>query len=89
MIERPATVGRRVLAAVRFAVVAATCLAGAGCDAEEPYLASGTIDAAEVRFSSNRALADNVARRHCGQYERDARFIGYGDNTAYYECDRR
>jgi len=87
MIERQAKAGRWALAVARGAAVAAICLAG--CAAEEPFLASGTIDGAEVRFGSNRALADNIARRHCGQYERDARFIGYGADTAFYECDRR
>ena len=79
--------------AIRLAAVCATIAAAAGCGTglmtEEPYLASGDIKGAEVKYETNRALADNVAQRHCAQYNRIARFVGKGPDTAYYECDER
>ena len=78
---------------MRIAALCAALSAVAGCGTgfmtEEPYLASGDINGAEVRYETNRALADNIALRHCAQYNRTARFIGKGPDTAYYECDER
>ena len=78
---------------MRIASLCALLSPAAGCGTgfmtEEPYLVSGDIDKAEVRYGTNRALADNVALRHCAQYNRVARFIGRAPDTAYYECDQR
>jgi hypothetical protein len=84
---------RQTRRALRIAALCAALSATAGCGSgimtEEPYLASGDINGAEVRYGSNRALADNVAQRHCMQYSRVARFIGKAPDTAFYECDKR
>lgn len=79
--------------AMRIAALFALLLTAAGCGSgfmtEEPYLVSGDIKGAEVRVETARTLADNIAERHCAQYNRTARFIGKGPDTAYYECDER
>lgn len=62
---------------------------GTGMMTEEPYLKSGDRNGAEVAFESNRTLADTVAMRHCAEFDRVARFIGRGPDSAYYECDER
>lgn len=78
---------------MRIASLCALLAPAAGCGTgfmtEEPYLVSGDIDKAEVRYGTNRALADNIALRHCAQYNRVARFIGKAPDTAYYECDEK
>jgi hypothetical protein len=78
-----------VLCAVLCAVLAPAVGCGSGMMTEEPYLESGDINGAQVKFETNRALADNIAQRHCAEYNRVARFIGKGPDTAYYECDER
>jgi hypothetical protein len=84
---------RQATRAMRIAALCAMLLPAAGCGTgfmtEEPYLVSGDIKGAEVSFETDRALADNIAERHCAQYNRNARFIGKGPDTAYYECDER
>jgi hypothetical protein len=76
---------------MEIAVLCIVLAAAAGCGSmtEEPYVKAGDINGAQVEFETNRALADNVAMRHCAQYNRVARFIGRGPDTAYYECDER
>jgi hypothetical protein len=78
---------------LRIVALCALLTAAGGCAkgfmTEEPYLVSGDINGAEVRVESARALADNIAERHCAQYNRTARFIGKAPDTAYYECDLR
>lgn len=85
--------GEQAKRAVRIAALCAALATVAGCGTgfmtEEPYLVSGDINNAEVRVESARALADNIAERHCAQYNRTARLIGKGPDTAYYECDVR
>jgi hypothetical protein len=68
---------------------ALTAVAGCGTMKEEPFLVDGDANGATVRYGSDRALADNVAERHCVQYGRVARFIGRSTDTANYECDLR
>jgi hypothetical protein len=81
---------RRVLRiAALCAALSATAGCGSGIMTEEPYLATGDINGAEVRYGTDRALADNVAQRHCLQYNRVARFIGKAPDTAFYECDEK
>ena len=87
MIPRLAHRAIRIAAFCALLAPAAGC--GAGFMAEEPYLVSGDINNAEVRVETKRALADNIAERHCAQYNRTARYIGKGPDTAYYECDKR
>jgi hypothetical protein len=85
----PCLAKRAMQIAALCAMLAPAAGCGAGLMTEEPYLASGDIDKAEVRYETNRALADNVAQRHCAQYSRVARYIGRGPDTAYYECDEK
>jgi len=85
MSDRWATRATRVAA-----LCAALCaIAGCGTMKEEPFLVEGDANGAMVRYSSDRALADNVAERNCAQYGRVARFIGRSVDTANYECDLR
>jgi hypothetical protein len=79
--------------AMRIAALCALLSPAAGCGSgimtEEPFLKSGDINGAQVEVETNRALADNIAMRHCAQYNRVARFIGRGPDEAYYECDEK
>jgi len=78
--------------AMRIALLCAMLSATAGCGSgmtEEPYLKSGDINGADVAVETNFALANNIAERHCAQYNRTARLIGRGADEAFYECDRR
>jgi hypothetical protein len=78
--------------AMRIAALCALLSSAAGCGTgltEEPYLKSGDINGADVAVESNFALANNVADRHCAQYNRTARLIGKGADEAFYECDER
>ncbi|HEY1795028.1 MAG TPA: hypothetical protein VGG57_02800 [Stellaceae bacterium] len=77
----------RIAALCAFSVLVAGC--GSGMMTEEPYLKSGDANGAEVAFETNRPLADNIALRHCAQYNRVARFIGRGPDSANYECDEK
>ena len=85
----PCLARRTLRIAALCAMLAAAAGCGSGMMTEEPYLRSGDINGAEVAFETNRALADNVAQRHCSQYNRVARFIGKGPDSAYYECDEK
>ena len=87
MTRRQANRAMRIAALCTMLSPAAGC--GSGVMTEEPYLKSGDINGGEVEFETNRALADNVAQRHCAQYNRVARFVGKGPDTAYYECDEK
>jgi len=73
----------------RLLALTAAAVALAGCKTEEPFLVKGDINGAEVRFEQDRALADNVANRHCAQFLRVARFLGASEDTGFYECDLR
>ena len=85
----PAFAHRAMRIAALCALLASAAGCGSGMMTEEPYLKTGDVNGAEVAFESNRALADNVAQRHCAQYNRVARFIGRAPDSAYYECDER
>lgn len=76
---------------LRIARIAALCVvaAVAGCRTPEPFLTDGDVNSAVVSYVGDLAAATAVAQKHCGQYDRVARFIGSSVDHAYFECDLR
>ena len=56
-----------------------------GC-ATHPFLQAGDAKSAAVTYSGNLDEATTVARRHCAEFARDARFVTANIDTAYFDC---
>jgi hypothetical protein len=59
-----------------------------GC-ASQPFVKGGDAKSVEIGYSGNLDAATPLARRHCAQYERNARFIDKTIDSALFECVRR
>jgi hypothetical protein len=78
----------RIAMSFRLAALVALCVGAGGCFHADPFVDHG--DAAGVTIKTvpgSRALADNLAQRHCAEYQRVARYIGGDAFNAIYECD--
>jgi len=59
-----------------------------GCSSQ-PFVKGGDAKSVEIGYSGNLDAATPLARRHCAQYERDARFVDRTIDSASFECVRR
>lgn len=77
------------------AIVALMLAAGAagaalsGCTGPHPFVRDGDVNSVEVGYSGDVASAWPVARQHCAQFDRVARLVDPGFDTAVFKCDRR
>jgi len=56
-----------------------------GCSSH-PFLRAGDAKSAVVTYSGNPDDATPVARRHCAEFAREARFVMANIDTAYFDC---
>jgi hypothetical protein len=52
-------------------------------------LRHGDPNSAEVADGGDLAAATGIARLHCAQFERDARYLYRDIDLSYFACDRR
>jgi hypothetical protein len=63
-------------------------LAVAGCGGPGAFVREGDANSVEIGFSGDIGNAMPVARRHCAQYEREARLVGPTLDGALFDCVR-
>ena len=59
-----------------------------GCSSQ-PFVKGGDARSVEIGYSGDVGSATVLARRHCAQYERDARLADKTIDTAFFDCLRR
>jgi hypothetical protein len=72
-------------------LIAAALAIGAtvgGCTATHPFVRNGDANSVEITYGGDVAGTLPLARRHCAQYGRVARFLDAGGDVAAYECVR-
>ncbi len=79
-------VGDKRAAARLFCALTFALGAVAGCEGPKPFLLQGDASSVEVGFSLDLAGATALAKKHCAQYERAARFLDAQENVAYFDC---
>ena len=68
--------------------VAAALLAGlpSACLPTRTYVRQGDANSVEISYTGDLVAATRVARDHCASYERVAKLVDRGEDTALFDC---